>query len=139
MKKQYEEQAEKKRLKKKSIIAIVLIIFMIGVIAGISKIADSRTVGVQSTDTEKDESIVYKGETYVPKKNISTYLIAGIDSSDKIKKLKEYDGTGLSSKVCKFFDFLSAVKLDRRFCIIFVDSHITYYWKGKSSSSASVI
>lgn len=30
----------------------------------------------------------------------------------------------LSSKVCKFFDFLSAVKLDRRFCIIFVDSHI---------------
>ena len=49
MKKQYEEQAEKKRLKKKSIIAIVLIIFMIGVIAGISKIADSRTVGVQST------------------------------------------------------------------------------------------
>ena len=94
MKKQYEEQAEKKRLKKKSIIAIVLIIFMIGVIAGISQIADSRTVGVQSTDTEKDESIVYKGETYVPKKNISTYLIAGIDSSDKIKKLKEYDGTG---------------------------------------------
>ena len=52
MKKQYEEQAEKKRLKKKSIIAIVLIIFMIGVIAGISQIADSRTVGVQSTDTE---------------------------------------------------------------------------------------
>lgn len=94
MKKQYEEQAEKKRLKKKSIIAIVLIIFMIGVIAGIFKIADSRTVGVQSTDTEKDESIIYKGETYVPKKNISTYLIAGIDSSDKIKKLKEYDGTG---------------------------------------------
>ena len=79
MKKQYEEQAEKKRLKKKSIIAIVLIIF---------------AVGVQSTDTEKDESITYKGETYVPKKNISTYLIAGIDSSDKIKKLKEYDGTG---------------------------------------------
>ena len=30
----------------------------------------------------------------------------------------------MSSKVCKFFDFLSAVKLDRRFCIIFVDSHI---------------
>ena len=52
MKKQYEEQAEKKRLKKKSIIAIVLIIFAIGVIAGIFKIADSRTVGVQSTDTE---------------------------------------------------------------------------------------
>lgn len=81
MKKQYEEQAEKKRLKKKSIIAIVLIIFMIGVIDGIFKIADSRTVGVQSTDTEKDESIIYKGETYVPKKNISTYLIAGIDFS----------------------------------------------------------
>ena len=37
MKKQYEEQAEKKRLKKKSIIAIVLIIFAIGVIAGISQ------------------------------------------------------------------------------------------------------
>ncbi len=30
----------------------------------------------------------------------------------------------LSSKVCKFFDFLSAVKLDRRFCVILVDSHI---------------
>ena len=88
MKKQYEEQPEKKRLKKKSIIAIVLIIFMIGVIAGISKIADSRTVGVQSTDTEKDESIVYKGETYVPKKNISTYLIAGIDSSDRLRSSK---------------------------------------------------
>ncbi len=71
-----------------------IIIFIIGVIAGIFQIADSRTVGVQSTDTEKDESIIYKGETYVPKKNISTYLIAGIDSSDKIKKLKEYDGTG---------------------------------------------
>ena len=90
----------KKRLKKKSIIAIVLIIFMIGVIAGISKIADSRTVGVQSIDTEKDESIIYKGETYVPKKNISTYLIAGIDSSDKIKKLKEYDGNRTMRYTC---------------------------------------
>ena len=78
MKKQYEEQAEKKRLKKKSIIAIVLIIFAIGVIAGIFKIADSRTVGVQSTDTEKDESIIYKGETYVPKKNISTLKMVDI-------------------------------------------------------------
>ena len=37
---------------------------------------------------------------------------------------EEFIRTSLSSKVCKFFDFLSAVKLDRRFCIIFVDSHI---------------
>lgn len=30
----------------------------------------------------------------------------------------------LSSKVCKFFDFLSAVKLDRRFCVILINSRI---------------
>ena len=44
-----------------------------------------------------------------------------------INSLNSMAGIGigsLSSKVCKFFDFLSAVKLDRRFCIIFVDSHI---------------
>ena len=44
-----------------------------------------------------------------------------VRDDDDLEKLKE---RSLSSKVCKFFDFLSAVKLDRRFCIIFVDSHI---------------
>lgn len=62
MKKQYEEQAEKKRLKKKSIIAIVLIIFMIGVIAGISKIADSRSVGVTEYRIRKKMSLLFTKE-----------------------------------------------------------------------------
>lgn len=94
MKMQYKEQEEKKRLRKRCIIACVVILFGIGVIAGLFKLADSRSLSVANTDTEEDETVTYKGETYVPKKNIATYLVAGIDSSDKIKKITEYDGTG---------------------------------------------
>lgn len=55
--------------------------------------ADSQAVAGSET-AEDDKSVIYKGETYEPKGNLETYLIAGIDSSDKVKELKEYDGTG---------------------------------------------
>lgn len=94
MKDIYEEQEAKKRLRRKSVLAVILIFLIVGGLAGVFKFADSRKTGVADTSVEEEAAITYEGKTYVPKKNISTYLIAGIDSSDKIKKIKKYDGTG---------------------------------------------
>ena len=55
--------------------------------------ADSQPVTGSDT-AEDDKSVIYKGETYEPKGNLETYLIAGIDSPDKVEEIKEYDGTG---------------------------------------------
>lgn len=55
--------------------------------------ADSQQVAGSDT-AEDDRSVIYKGETYEPKGNLETYLIAGIDSPGKVEEVKEYDGTG---------------------------------------------
>lgn len=94
MKDIYEEQEAKKRLRRKSVLAVILIFMIVGGLAGAFKFADSRKTGVADTSVEEEDAITYEGKTYVPRKNVSTYLIAGIDSSDKIKKIKKYDGTG---------------------------------------------
>ncbi len=46
-----------------------------------------------SSSTQDTDQITYKGVTYVPKGNLE-YLLAGIDSPDKVTEIKEYDGTG---------------------------------------------
>ena len=65
---------------------IVFVVFILGA-------ADRSSVG--SSDTgEEQQKITYKGNTYVPRGNLETYLIAGIDAEGKVQEVKEYDGSG---------------------------------------------
>ena len=67
----------------------------IGSAAGVLTSANSHAVTRSaSSSTQDTDQITYKGVTYVPKGNLETYLFAGIDSPDKVTKIKEYDGTG---------------------------------------------
>ena len=78
-------------------IGLVAGVLCIGTAAGVLTLAGNHTAiqpSGTSDDTEDDGQITYKGVTYVPKGNLETYLFAGIDSSDKITELTEYDGTG---------------------------------------------
>ena len=71
-------------------------VICIGTAAGVLTSAGGHTVTQTAAHSENSDSdqITYKGVTYVPKGNLETYLFAGIDSPDKITKIKEYDGTG---------------------------------------------
>lgn len=83
---------QKKVYKGLIIAAVVLALgtgFTIFVLGG----ADNQPVAGSDT-AEDDKSVIYKGETYEPKGNLETYLIAGIDSPGKVEEIKEYDGTG---------------------------------------------
>lgn len=76
-------------------LAIATVILALGTGFTIFVLGGADSQSVTGSDTaEDDKSVIYKGETYEPKGNLETYLIAGIDSPDKVEEIKEYDGTG---------------------------------------------
>ena len=89
----YIEPKEKKKKFKRIIIGLSVGVLGFGATVGVLTAADNQPVA-QTASTEDPDAITYKGVTYVPKGNLETYLFAGIDSSDKVEEITEYDGTG---------------------------------------------
>ena len=84
---------EKKTLLKRCLIGCAVLLVGMGAMTAALKAADGQKT-VETSVTTEDNTITYKGETYAPKGNLETYLLAGIDSSDKIEPIEAYDGTG---------------------------------------------
>ena len=75
---QYRKKQDKKRLYKGIAIAAVVLAagtVFVNIILGM---ADHHTVD-QGNNTVTKEKVVYNDQSYVPKGNLETYLIAGID------------------------------------------------------------
>lgn len=89
----YRKSQDKKRLYRGLGIAAAVLAAGILFVVVLLGAADRVSVG-GSDKGEKQQKITYKGETYVPRGNLETYLIAGIDASGKVQNVKEYDGTG---------------------------------------------
>ena len=89
----YRKNQDKKRLYRGLGIAAAVLAAGILFVVVLLGAADRVSVG-GSDKSEKQQKITYKGETYVPRGNLETYLIAGIDASGKVQNAKEYDGTG---------------------------------------------
>ncbi len=89
----YRKNQDKKRLYRGLGIAAAVLAAGILFVVVLLGAADRVSVG-GSDKSEKQQKITYKGETYVPRGNLETYLIAGIDASGKVQNVKEYDGTG---------------------------------------------
>lgn len=84
---------KKKKVYRGLIIGTVVLIMGAGFTMFVLGGADNQRVAGSDT-AEDDKSVIYKGETYEPKGNLETYLIAGIDSAGKVEDVQEYDGTG---------------------------------------------
>ena len=88
------ENRDKKTLLKRCLIGCAVLLAGMGGMTAALKAADSQKAVETAAVTENDDTITYKGVKYVPKGNLETYLLAGIDSSDKIEPIDKYDGTG---------------------------------------------
>ena len=90
---QYRKKQDKKRLYKG--IAIAAMVLAAGTVFAniILGMADHHTID-QNSSIEAEETVTYKDQIYVPKGNLETYLIAGIDDPGKVQEVTEYDGTG---------------------------------------------
>ena len=84
---------KKKKVYRGLIIGTVVLVMGAGFTMFVLGGADNQRVAGSDT-AEDDKSVIYKGETYEPKGNLETYLIAGIDSAGKVEDIQEYDGTG---------------------------------------------
>ena len=84
---------KKKKVYRGLLIGTVVLIMGAGFTMFVLGGADNQRVAGSDT-AEDDKSVIYKGETYEPKGNLETYLIAGIDSAGKVEDVQEYDGTG---------------------------------------------
>lgn len=96
---QYRKKQDKKRLYKGIAIAAVVLAagtVFVNIILGM---ADHHTVD-QNSSIEAEETVTYKDQIYVPKGNLETYLIAGIDDPGKVQEVTEYDGTGQCVSGC---------------------------------------
>lgn len=90
---QYRKKQDKKRLYKGIAIAAAVLAagtVLVNIILGM---ADHHTID-QNSSIEAEETVTYKDQIYVPKGNLETYLIAGIDDPGKVQEVTEYDGTG---------------------------------------------
>lgn len=63
-------------------------------VTGTGAANDTATGTSSHLTTEQSTTIELNGETYIPKKNIETYLFMGIDDPNKVQKRDSYDGTG---------------------------------------------
>jgi anionic cell wall polymer biosynthesis LytR-Cps2A-Psr (LCP) family protein len=84
---------KKKIIKKVSFVAIVLIAAA-AILVAVIKLSD-RNETVSQAKTESVEGLIdVDGVSYVPKKNIETYLFMGIDNRDKVEATDDYEGAG---------------------------------------------
>lgn len=84
---------DKKILIKRCLIGCIVLLICGGIMTAVLKAADNKKT-VDTSVADDTENITYNGVTYAPKGNLETYLLAGIDSSDKIQPIESYDGTG---------------------------------------------
>ena len=90
---QYRKKQDKKRLYKGIAIAAAVLAAVTVLVNIILGMADHHTID-QNSSIEAEETVTYKDQIYVPKGNLETYLIAGIDDPGKVQEVTEYDGTG---------------------------------------------
>jgi anionic cell wall polymer biosynthesis LytR-Cps2A-Psr (LCP) family protein len=60
----------------------------------VANVVDKQILSREEEEALSNGVIEYKGERYVPKKNIETYLFIGVDSMDKVKKAEDYGESG---------------------------------------------
>ena len=89
----YRNQEEKRQLCKKLGLGVAILVIGLGIIIGVLRVADGKSVKTQKESQDSD-CIVYDGKTYVAKGNLETYLFAGIDAEGKVEPIISYDGTG---------------------------------------------
>lgn len=76
-------------IKKAVIFFLALVVVCLCAVMVLRKI-DEQPLKAVDAAVEDTNQIEYKGITYVPKKNIETYLFMGIDAEGKTKKVEEY-------------------------------------------------
>lgn len=76
-----------------TVLLISLVVCMLVIIV-FSAAGNTDKLQYTQTETEESELLMLNGEAYIPKKNIETYLLMGIDDPGKVQKREEYDGTG---------------------------------------------
>lgn len=81
---------ERRENRKKAGLAFVGLIIAFCAVMFILKKIDNQPIKPTEAEEETSERIEYKGVTYIPKKNIETYLFMGVDAEGKTKKVEEY-------------------------------------------------
>jgi anionic cell wall polymer biosynthesis LytR-Cps2A-Psr (LCP) family protein len=85
---------EKKKIMKKITLAAVFVIAAAVILAVVIRLS-GRNESLSQASTEAVEGLIeVDGVSYVPKKNIETYLFMGIDNRGKVEATDDYDGTG---------------------------------------------